>query len=389
MSVWAVIVAAGNGLRMGTATTPKVLWPIHGRPLIRWTLEVFIRNARVDGICLVTSPKLMPVMEDILRRCAKPHRLVQGGADRGASVLAGLEALPGACTWVLIHDGARPCLKEEDLERLIDSVTASGTAVAGQPVRDTLHLVDDRHAVENTPRRDRLWAVQTPQCFFRETIVSMYHKAARAGLHFTDEAALCHWAGLPVQLVETRSDNMKLTTPEDIPMLEAILEGNRRDIMRVGLGYDVHRLEENRRLILGGVVIPHTHGLAGHSDADVVTHAIMDALLGAANMGDIGMLFPSDDPSYLDADSIKLLEDVCTRLREEGWHIHNVDATITAQRPRLSGYRKAMIRRLAQAMNLEESQVSIKATTTERLGFEGREEGISAQAVALLGKTVW
>ena len=159
--------------------------------------------------------------------------------------------------------------------------------------------------------------------------------------------------------------------------------------MRIGFGYDVHQLSTNRKLVLGGVTIPHERGLVGHSDADVVTHAIMDALLGAANLGDIGMLFPPDDPAYLGADSIKLLEEVVNRLKVEGWQIHNVDATIAAQRPKLAGFRDAMISRLSKAMSVCEAQVSIKATTTEKLGFVGQEEGISAQAVALLGKSVW
>jgi len=383
MSAWAVIVAAGSGLRLGSET-PKVLYPLAGRELIDWTLKPFAACERIQGICIVTTQNLVPVMEDKLEKLGKSGIVVTGGADRGASVRAGLSALPEACRWALVHDGARPCLTEEDLNKLLDQVEMSGSAVAGYPARDTLHRVDGSARVQDTPDRSGLWAVQTPQCFDLKSLLAAHREAEKAGLSFTDDAALYRWAGHAVSLVETRSDNLKLTTREDIPVLEAILGKKEKKTMRIGTGYDVHQLVEGRKLIIGGVDIPHEKGLDGHSDADVLAHAIMDALLGAARLGDIGLLFPPTDPAYKGADSLMLLREVMVHVREKGYEIENVDATVVAQRPKLMPHRAQMEKNLAGAMNIDVERLSVKATTTEKLGFEGRQEGISAQAAVLL-----
>ena len=383
MSAWAVIVAAGSGQRLGSET-PKVLYPLAGKELIDWTLTPFDACGRVEGICLVTTPTLVPVMEKKLAALGKPGIVVTGGADRGSSVKAGLSALPEDCRWVLVHDGARPCLTTEDLEKLLDRVEESGSAVAGYPARDTLHLVDSDNCVKDTPDRSGLWTVQTPQCFDLKVLLAAHEAAAKENLTFTDDAALYRWAGHRVSLVETRSDNLKLTTREDIPVLEAILGKREKKTMRIGTGYDVHQLVEGRKLIIGGVDIPHEKGLDGHSDADVLAHAIMDSLLGAAKLGDIGLLFPPTDPAYKGADSLLLLREVMVHVRRKGFEIENVDATVVAQRPKLMPHRKQMEKNLARAMGIDTERISVKATTTEKLGFEGRQEGISAQAAALL-----
>ncbi len=380
--IWAVVAAAGSGSRLG-GQTPKVMYPLLGRPLLAWTLAPFAASNRIEGICVVTTPGLMAEVKPLLEATGKPWRLADGGQDRSASVLQGLRALPEQCRWVMIHDGARPCLAERDLEKLIDRMLEQGTAVAGYPTRDTLHRVDDKGTVLETPDRSELWAVQTPQCFERMALTEAYERALAQGMSFTDDVAAYRSNGGEVSLVQTRPDNLKLTTKEDVPILEAVLRKGRQTV-RIGTGYDVHRLVEGRRLVIGGVTIPYEKGLEGHSDADVLTHAVMDALLGAAGLGDIGQLFPPDDPTYLDADSLVLLEEVIRRVRQAGWVVGNVDAVVIAQRPKLMPYRETMIARLAGAMDVASNAVSVKATTTEGLGFEGRQEGISAQATALL-----
>lgn len=381
--IWAVVVAAGSGVRLG-GETPKVLYPLAGRPLLAWTLAPFAASRRVEGICVVKAPAITEAVKSLLESTGKPWIAVDGGPDRGGSVLRGLRALPEGCRWVMVHDGARPCLTAEDVEGLIDSLLERGTAVAGYPARDTLHRVDAAGAVLETPDRAQLWTVQTPQCFGRAALAEAYEHARAQGLSFTDDAAVYRWNGGKVWLTQTRPDNLKLTTKEDLPLLEAILCKRGGRGMRIGTGYDVHRLVPGRRLVIGGVEIPHERGLEGHSDADVLAHAVMDALLGAAGLGDIGRLFPPDDPAYLDADSLVLLAEVARQVRQAGWTIGNVDAVIIAQRPKLMPYRAAMIEGLAGAMGLSPGCVSVKATTTEGLGFEGRQEGISAQATALL-----
>ena len=384
--IWAVVVAAGNGVRLGSET-PKVLYPLAGRPLLEWTLAPFAASCRVEGICVVKTPALTETVKSLLGNTGKPWVAVDGGQDRGGSVLQGLRALPESCRWAMVHDGARPCLTEGDVEALIDCLLEHGTAVAGYPARDTLHRVDAEGTVRETPDRAQLWAVQTPQCFGREALTKAYERAQTQGLSFTDDAAVYRWNGGKVCLRQTRTDNLKLTTREELPLLEAVLRKRKGQSMRIGTGYDVHRLAAGRRLVIGGVEIPHEWGLDGHSDADVLTHAVMDALLGAAGLGDIGQMFPPDDPAYLDADSLVLLAEVALRVRQAGWTIGNVDAVVIAQRPKLMPYREAMINGLARAMGIAPDCVSVKATTTEGLGFEGRQEGISAQATALLTLT--
>ena len=300
--IWAVVVAAGSGVRLG-GETPKVLYPLAGRPLLAWTLAPFAASRRVEGICVVKAPAITEAVKSLLESTGKPWIAVDGGPDRGA----------------------RPCLTAEDVEGLIDSLLERGTAVAGYPARDTLHRVDAAGAVLETPDRAQLWTVQTPQCFGRAALAEAYEHARAQGLSFTDDAAVYRWNGGKVWLTQTRPDNLKLTTKEDLPLLEAILCKRGGRGMRIGTGYDVHRLVPGRRLVIGGVEIPHERGLEGHSDADVL-----------------------------------------------------------AQRPKLMPYRAAMIEGLAGAMGLSPGCVSVKATTTEGLGFEGRQEGISAQATALL-----
>ncbi len=385
MELWALIVAAGRGTRMGSGPS-KVMCLINGKPLLEYTLRPFASAEKIRGICVVTTPDMETQVADLLAQTGKESLVVRGGAERSLSVLCGLKSLPDSCDMVLVHDGARPCLKDAELERVIDCLEEKGSAVAGYYAQNTIHTVDREGKILSTPDRRDLFEAQTPQGFPKAVLIEAYEKAAETGTVCTDEAAAAAVLGIRAAVVPVSRHNMKLTYPEDRTVLTALLTGERQPLIRVGTGYDAHRLKKGRRLILGGVEICHETGLDGHSDADVLAHAIMDGILGAAGKGDIGQLFPSEDPMYQDADSMELLRTVVMAIRSDGWEIANVDSTVIAQRPKLQPYREQMIQNLAAAMNLPVQAVSVKATTTERMGFEGREEGISATAVILLMK---
>ena len=379
----AVIVAAGNSSRMGGGVS-KVLEPLGGRPVLLHSLEVLEACPSVGELCVVCREEDKPQVEALLKgRGGKPLSLVAGGAQRQDSVLRGVEALSPGREFVLIHDGARPFVTQELAEAVCRDALEWGAATAAVPVKDTCKLADGEGFVESTPPRERLMAVQTPQAFRRELYLDALKAAQRAGALYTDDCQLVEAAGGRVKLTPGDYRNMKLTTPEDRLAARAYLGKGERAV-RTGYGYDVHKLVEGRRLILGGVEVPFERGLLGHSDADVLAHAIADALLGAAALGDIGKLFPDTDPAFAGADSLKLLGRVCALLGEKGWSIGNIDATVTAQRPKLAPFIPQMRENLARACGIEAGQVSVKATTEEGLGFTGAGEGVAASAVCLL-----
>ena len=307
--------------------------------------------------------------------------------------MVGLFALGGeADDLILVHDGARPLITPAVLDRCLAGAKANGNAVAALPVTDTLKSADARQVITGTTDRANLWAVQTPQCFRLGTLFRA-HAAARDANYFgTDEASLVEALGdEPVHLVAGASDNLKVTRPEDLPLAEAILRARRPQSAgqtRVGFGYDIHRLVPGRRLVLGGIEIadPQGRGLLGHSDADVLLHALMDALLGAAGLPDIGHLFPNTDLHYAGADSAQLLAEVARRVGELGFFIVNVDVTLIAEAPRIAPHIAAMREVIAAVLRLEPTQVGIKATTNEGLGALGAGEGIAAHAVASLAR---
>ena len=274
----------------------------------------------------------------------------------------------------MIHDGARPFVKKETIQNVLAGIEKNGSGVAAVPARDTIKKTDDTGLVLETPDRAALWHAQTPQGFWLKDLLAAHEKAAQ---RYTDDAALMEAAGYPVHLVMGGYDNIKLTSPEDLRMNASLLP-------RMGTGYDAHQLVENRDLWLCGVKIPHEKGLLGHSDADVALHALMDALLGAAALGDIGKLFPDSAEKYKGISSMLLLEEVVRVLEEKDFSIGNVDVTIIAQAPKLAPYMDEMRATVAKGLKIPLDRVSIKATTTEKMGFEGRKEGISAQAAALL-----
>ncbi len=371
--VTAVVVAAGASRRMGF---DKLFYELQGKPVLAHTLDAFQAHPLVDAVVLVAGENEGRARE-LARAYPKVAAVVRGGATRVASVRAGLAAA-GRQGLVAIQDGARPFVSGEVITRALEAAARWGAAAPAVPVKDTIKVVDEDRFVRGTPRRDGLMAVQTPQVFdaflYGEALAACADDAA------TDDCGVFEAFGGRVKLVEGDYANLKITTREDL----APYEKKEAPAMRVGHGYDVHRLVAGRKLILGGVEIPWEKGLLGHSDADVLTHAVMDALLGAAALGDIGRHFPDRDPAYAGANSLELLRRVAGLLREAGWAAENIDATLLCQAPKLAPHIPEMRRRLAEAAGLPEASVSVKATTEEGLGFTGAGEGIAAHAVCLL-----
>ena len=386
MKTYALILAGGSGRRMGAAVN-KVLLPVAGVPCLRRSVDAFA--GLVDEAILVCRLEDRPAVEAAMEGCALPLHYALGGSTRQASVRSGLLSVPfGPEDLVLVHDGARCLVTAEIISRVLASCLAHGSGVAAVPVSDTIRRPDPAGA--ETLDRSRLLAIQTPQGFFARRLLEASVLAERDGFEGTDDASLLERLGQPVSYVEGGRYNLKLTSPEDLIMAEALLSGSSlsggQPLLRIGQGYDVHRFAENRKLILCGVEVPCDQGLLGHSDADVALHALMDAMLGAAALGDIGQHFPDTDPAYSGISSLLLLEHVRALLSSRGFTPVNLDITIVAQRPKLAPWIPAMRQKIADALRLSPDLVSVKATTTEKLGFEGRCEGISAQAVCLLLK---
>ena len=394
----AVIVAAGRGSRMGLDRN-KVLYPLCGEPIVVRTARVFVDCGLFDGgVVVVTGENDIAEMKQMLEDAGVNVRaVVVGGADRQESVYRGIAACDENADIIAIHDGARPLVTREVIARTIDSAREFGSGVAAVMLKDTIKRVDENGCVIDTPIRDTLRAVQTPQTFDAKLIRAAHERfknGNEAGLRATDDAMLAEWMGHTVRLTDGDVENIKLTTPEDMLLAEQVLyrrggaapQKKEEKIMRIGHGYDVHRLVEGRKLILCGVEIPHTVGLLGHSDADVAYHALTDAILGAAAMGDIGRHFPDTDPAYKGADSGKLLDHVMELVWAKGYVVGNVDVTIIAQKPKLKDYIETMRENVARHLKVDLDCVNVKATTTEKLGFEGEMLGISTHAVACIEK---
>ena len=378
----ALIVAAGRGSRArGADGLPKQYECIGGVSVLAHTLHPFVRNTSISHVQVVIhrdDGDLYAAATEGLTLCPS----VYGGVTRQASVLAGLEALaahrPGH---VLIHDGARPFVTRAVIARVLAALDAHTGAVAAEPVADTLKRANDDGTVAATVERGGLWRAQTPQGFHFQAILKAHRDAANVGkMDFTDDAALAEWAGIPVMLVAGSSDNTKITTSEDLVRANRMMPVSTHS--RSGLGFDVHAFAPGDHVWLGGVKVPHTHKLDGHSDADVVLHALTDALLGTIGDGDIGQHFPPSDPKWKGAASILFLEDAVRRVRARGGRIMSADITVLAEAPRIGPHRPAMQKIIAKALGCGERDVGVKATTTETLGFVGRREGIAAMAVA-------
>ena len=380
--VAAVIVAAGRGHR-ASGDIPKQYRRLAGAPAIRPTLCAFSGHAAID----LVQPVIHPHDEDFFHAASgglqKLLRPVAGGATRQNSVYAGLEALAAhAPDLVLIHDAARPFLSGALISRAVAAAKAHGAAVPGIAVADTVKKIDGTGTVAETLDRSRLRIVQTPQAFAFALIVAAHRRATAAGRDdFTDDAALAEWAGHQVGVFEGEAANVKLTTNEDFARAEALRAAALGDI-RTGTGFDVHAFADGDHVMLGGVRIPHARGVTGHSDADVALHALVDAILGALAEGDIGQHFPPSDPQWRGASSDVFLAFACERVRARGGLIANLDVTIVCEAPRVSPHRDAIRARIAAIAGVAADRVGVKATTSEKLGFTGRGEGIFATATA-------
>ena len=384
--VTAVLVAAGSSTRMGF---DKLSFDLGGETVVQRSIRAFAECPLVDEIVLVAG-KNRAFLEQQAAACPKPVQVVPGGATRAESAKNGVLAAHGDL--VAVHDAARPFVSEAVIEAAVYAAAACGAAAPAVPVKDTVKravrgdgkTVPEACMVAETPDRSTLYAVQTPQCFDRAAYLAALEEldTEKARL-VTDDCSLFELAGRPVELVQGDYANIKITTREDLPRAE---NGGKK--MRIGHGYDVHRLVEGRKLILGGVEVPYEKGLLGHSDADVLAHALADAILGACRGGDIGKLFPDTDPAYEGADSMVLLARVMDYARELGFEFVDADCTIACQQPKITPHRDAMRANLAHALGVDVENVGVAATTTEKLGWEGQGEGIGAWAVCLLQKTV-
>ena len=377
----AIIVAAGRGLRAG-AGGPKQYRSIAGRTVISRAMQPFCDHPMLAAVQPVVNPDDVAIFNEAVgaMRYQSP---VNGGATRQASVRAGLEALASlAPDIVLIHDAARPFASEALIARAIDAAAATGAAVPVIPVTDTIKQVSQAGHVEATPDRAQLRIAQTPQAFRFDVILEAHRRAARENREdFTDDAALAEWAGLTVATFEGDPINMKLTTPEDFAREEARLGAALGDV-RTGLGYDVHAFGDGDHVMICGIRVPHNRGFLAHSDGDVGLHALVDAILGALADGDIGSHFPPSDPQWKGAASDRFLAYAVDRVTARGGRIAHLDVTLICERPKIGPLRETMRARVAEITGLPLSRVAVKATTSERLGFTGREEGIAAMATA-------
>lgn len=382
--VTAMILAAGNGSRMNSDRTKQQI-TLLGESILKRTVKTFSSSDMIDHIVVACREDEIDWAKDELDDITKPVSIIVGGKNRAESSYYALKAVPKVSDFVAIHDGARCLVTVENIEAVLKEAFIHGAATAGTFVSDSVKQCADGF-IEATIPRESVFLAQTPQVFSRK----LYEKAINSvplNESYTDDNMLAQAIGIKIFAVNTGKQNIKITTAEDLPYAEYILkEKNSMSEIRVGHGYDVHRLVEGRRLILGGVEIPHEKGLLGHSDADVLVHAIMDALLGACGLGDIGKHFPDSSDKYKDISSLVLLEKVCEIVKNEGYSIVNIDATLVMQRPKIAPYIDLMIANISKILHLECGRMNIKATTEEGLGFTGREEGASAYAVATVKK---
>lgn len=377
-----IIVAAGRGKRLGSSL-PKQFLKIRGRTILEMSVEAFQRNELVDEIRIAANGDYYELTRQLCEGFSKVERIVVGGAERQDSVYAALDCVADGNAIVLVHDAARPFVSQEVITRVIESASAFGAVVPAVSVKDTIRQMEETDGCGESSaegegkshalRRELLAAVQTPQGFRLSLLKEALEKAKREGFFGTDDASLVERLGINIRMVKGEDANRKITTKEDL-----------ETEMRIGMGYDVHRLVEDRKLFLCGVCIPHEKGLLGHSDADVALHALMDAMLGAAGLGDIGRHFPDSDEKYRGISSLVLLGHVAELLKEEGYFLGNADITIIAQKPKIAEYIPQMKAAIAKVLDCEEAKINIKGTTTEKLGFAGREEGIASEAVCIL-----
>lgn len=380
-----IIVCAGRGERFGAAGN-KLLDPMGGHPLIWYTLQNVMQSLFLDEVILVVQPEEQSAFQKVLDEI--PHtisvKFARGGKTRMDSVAGGLEVLSPASDVVLIHDGARPGVEGAAIDRMIQTLSGeTEAAIFGLPSVDTIKITDGSGHVVETPDRKHLVRAQTPQGAKTALFKACMQKVRDRGISVTDDASICEACGVPVACLMGKESYFKITVPEDKERFVQMMTPAKPPF-RVGEGYDIHKRDDTRPLILGGVRISERGGLLGHSDADVLIHAIMDALLGAAGCPDIGHYFPDHDSRYLGISSVILLEKVRDVLEEKGYAVGNIDSTIIAEAPKLAPYVPKMKEILAGALHILPEQINIKATTNETLGAVGRGEGIAALASVLI-----
>jgi 2-C-methyl-D-erythritol 4-phosphate cytidylyltransferase/2-C-methyl-D-erythritol 2,4-cyclodiphosphate synthase len=399
MYVAAIIAAGGRGARLG-ADRPKQFLDIGGRTILEMSVAALAASPRIDEI-VVALPEdhVDAVAKSFKRTVTTPIHFVSGGARRQDSVANALAKTAPYADAIVVHDAARPFVTGDVISRTIDGAQTYGAAIAALAVSDTVKQAgaanrDGSRLIRATIRRDSVFLAQTPQAFRREILARALSEGAN--IDATDEAMLVERLGLPVLIVEGDPDNIKITTSDDLATAQAVAlrasrsesrsvgDGLSHRLIRIGNGYDLHRLVSGRPLILGGVTIPFELGLEGHSDADIVCHAMTDAILGAAGAGDIGRLFPDTDPKWKSADSIAMLKGAVAKVHEAGYRVSNVDVTVIAQQPKLLPYLDAMRANLAAALGVQPGAVSVKGKTNEGVESMGRSESMACHAVALL-----
>jgi len=388
MRVVAIVAAGGRGARLG-AEVPKQLLSIGGESILRRSVRLFAEIDRIGEIVVVLPPDLAAAVPPDLDLPGKPLSVVAGGARRQDSVRLGFEAIRDRADIVVIHDAARPFASPGLVMRTIDAAVESGAALAALGVSDTVKLAGavggaGPIVVERTVPRERVFLAQTPQAF-RTDVLAAAIDAGRGEVMATDEASLAESAGFPVRIVAGEPTNLKITTMTDLKIAEALAGVERAPVrIRVGTGYDLHRLVDGRPLILGGVTVPAAKGLAGHSDADVLAHAITDAILGAVARGDIGRHFPDTDPQWKGASSMAMLAHAVALAGEAGYEIVNVDAVVIAERPKLAPHLEDIRASLAAVLGVEPACISVKGKTNEGVDAIGRGEAMAVHAVVLV-----
>ncbi len=384
MYVAAIVAAGGRGARLG-ADRPKQFLEIDGRSILEMSIAALAASDRIQEIVVALPEDYLAAVANSLQGSVKtPLRFVAGGTRRQDSVANAFARTSGQADVILIHDAARPFVTQDVIGRAIDGAASHGAAIVALAVRDTVKqagaaLADGSRSIQATIPRDGVFLAQTPQAFRRDVLARALSEGAR--VNATDEAMLVERLGLPVHVVEGDPRNVKITTPQDLAAAKA---ATLQASIRIGNGYDLHRLVAGRPLILGGVTIPFELGLEGHSDADIVCHAVTDAVLGAAGVGDIGRMFPDTDAKWKGADSIALLTGAIAKVHEAGYRVSNVDVTVIAQKPKLLPYLEAMRANLAAALGVEIGAVSVKGKTNEGVESMGRSESMACHAVALL-----
>lgn len=391
-----IIPAAGSGSRMA-ASQPKQFLKLSKIPILVHTITAFLKVKAIAWLVIPIAPEQKQLVQSMLKDYfteKEQEKIIttNGGTNRQLSVRAGLSVMPKEVEIILVHDGARPLVSQILTNKCIDEASLYGATIAALEVHDTLKMADSK-IIKTTVDRTSLFRAQTPQAGRRHLLETAFAKAEEGNFIGTDEASLFEYAGIPVSIVTGEEQNLKITRPDDLELASHIFMGRaghtekkrtERMKMRIGHGFDAHRLVKERRLILGGEEIEFNLGLAGHSDADVLSHALTDAILGAIGEGDIGSHFPDSDEQYRGANSLKLLAEVIALAEEKCFNLNNADITIICQRPKLAPYLAKMTANLAQICKTAANQINIKATTTEKMGYTGRGEGINCHAVVLM-----